>query len=202
MAVSKKILTIWGANAGEAFDLLSEMLTQRGFKGPLTWKHGYLVPYLIDPCEDIRVILSISRCGGVGGHHFFDTSAVVLSKKIHQNSLPSDPWANAVNGDSRWYDGYVPCMVSRLSHMKWASRPSDDNPAWSLSADDTVVPGIRSWITDFDELMLPFILQLRSNGDLAKAMWDALHYQRPAWVKSDGPGFVSFKELFMALQRS
>ncbi|MCU6498285.1 hypothetical protein LPN04_10820 [Rugamonas sp. A1-17] len=71
MAVPKKILTIWGANGGEAFGLLSEMLVQRGFKGPLTWKHGYLVPYLIDPCNDIRVILSFSRGGGVGEARFF-----------------------------------------------------------------------------------------------------------------------------------
>ena len=88
-------------------------------------------------------------------------------------------------------------MVLHLSHMKWAAKPSSANPAWVSSR-----AGAERWLADFDAFFGPVIGQLRSDYDLAKLMWDAMHYERPAWVLSDAPASAMFfKERFMALQR-
>ncbi|MCU6498284.1 hypothetical protein LPN04_10815 [Rugamonas sp. A1-17] len=92
-------------------------------------------------------------------------------------------------------------MITRLSHMKWALQRSEENPAWAFDVEDTVAPGIKSWTADFDALMLPLIKRLRSNEELATVMQETIHYKKPTWVRSDGLGFISFKELLAALQR-
>jgi hypothetical protein len=194
LRLSKKIYAHWGAEAGDMFSFLSEVLQARGFRGPLAWNEVAMATFAIDVTEKIRIILTISSAGGNLTETFFDSALIILSKCLAENTLSSEPWWDAPQGD---FEGYLRCMVLHLSHMKWAATPSSANPAWVSSR-----AGAEHWLADFDAFFGPVIGQLRSDYDLAKLMWDAIHYERPAWVLSDAPASAMFfKERFMALQR-
>jgi hypothetical protein len=195
LRVPKKIYNRWGEEAGEMFSFLADALQARGFRGPLYWKEAAMVPFAIDVTDKIRLFLTLSTAGGSQTETFFDSALIILSKRLAENTLPSEPWW-AVHTEEE-FAGYLPCMVLRLSHMKWAAAPSDHNPAWVSSR-----AGAARWLEDFDALLRPVVKQLRSDYDLAKLMWDAIHYERPAWVLSDAPASAMFfRERFMALQR-
>jgi len=201
LLLPKKILEKWGAVAEEGFAFVTEALQSRGFKGPLTWSHVSLIPYSIRVCDTISVDLSISSASGHNGVRFFDCSAVILSKTLNEKTLPSDPWPRWSLKDGKQREGYIPCMAISLAHLKWASAPSDSNPCWSFTLADTDPPGLKSWLVDFDALMLPMIQRLSSDEELIKLMWEVIQYKKPHWVLSSKPSFAFFEALFMALQR-
>lgn len=202
-AIPQKIVKIWGRDFPTAFDFVHQKLNALGFVGPLTWKHGTLLPFYLDVSKSIRVILSLSKCGGIGDTGLFDGVAVVMSKTIHERTISDDPWGPLGDGDEKWHEGYVACLVYRLAHLKWAEKESTINPAWAmtLSRNGTSELDATAWLHDFESLLLPVVLRLKTDADLTQAMLDAINYKRPDWVKSDGPGFGRLRELVGALNR-
>lgn len=71
----------WGSAAVPAILKAIDALSQRGFSAPLTWRHGYFIPFMFDPADSIRVTLSLSTYGGVDGYGGFDSAVVVLSDR-------------------------------------------------------------------------------------------------------------------------
>lgn len=203
-AIPKKVLSTWGKGFHAAFEFISQRLTRLGCIGPLTWSQSTSIPYLLDTSDSIRVILSLSKCGGDGNTALFDGVASIWSKTIHDKTIIGDPWNPIGRGYEKWHVGYVPCLVYRLSHLKWTESESAINPAWAMSLESEGIsePNATAWLADFESLLLPRLLKLKSDTDLTQAMLNAINYVRPSWVKSDGPGFVSIRELLVALNRS
>ena len=200
-ATPRKIIKLWGPSADTAFRAISDGLFQRGFDGPLTWEEGTSVPYVRDTAESIRVILSISKCGGALGFSLFDSVVTVWSKTIFTNTISSDPWFSLRAAHDPLTEGYVPCLVTRLSHQKWAQQPGASNPSWFLTMEDIQGANVAGWFDDFDLLQLPFVIGLNTDAALDQALSAAIAYERPSWVKSDGPRFVHIQERLLALRR-
>jgi hypothetical protein len=198
--VSRRHVSEWGPDFPQVLEFLTAQLSQRGFFGPTNLEERCLFSFWIDTCESVRVTLAFSRFSidvstGVG---LFDSSVVVRSKTLYLKTLSTDPWRAVSEG--RDNHGYVPCYVDRLAHRKWAKQPSDRNPSWLMTADSSVASNLYDWLNDFDQLHLPHIRQLNSDSALISAMHSALRYQKPAWVKSDGPGLVRMPERLAALE--
>jgi hypothetical protein len=201
LVVPNKALKFWGKNSTTAIKLISQRLAALGFTGPLTWGHGTVIPFFLDTSETVRVVLSLSKCGGISDAALFDGVAAIWSKTIHDKTISSDPWSPIGSGYENWHNGYVPCLTYRLSHLKWAEKPSAINPAWAMTSEVTSQPNAAAWLSDFESLLFPFLMGLMSDSDLAQAMSAAIAYVPPTWVKSDGPRFVNIRELLLALQR-
>jgi hypothetical protein len=200
----QKVINTWGEKFPAAIEHISQRLTSIGWIGPLTWRQSSSIPYLLNTSDSIRVILSLSKCGGNANAALFDGVASIWSKSIHDKTIPDDPWSPIGHGYEKWHVGYVPCLTYRLSHLKWAEAESAINPAWAmtLESDESSEPNATAWLADFETLLLPRLLTLKSDGDLTQAMLHAINYVRPSWVKSDGPGFGGIRELLVALNRS
>jgi hypothetical protein len=201
LKIPKKIISRWGWQSKAALEMIVTHLSAIGFAGPLTWRHVNSFPFLFDVSETVRVIVSLSRCGGSLHNTLFDGVAVVMSKTIYTATIPSDPWASVLGGDENWHSGYTPCLTYHLSHFKWVQRQSQHNPSWVMTSDEAVEGNANEWIRDFSSYLLPLLVKLKSDLDLESAMLDAIIYTRPTWVKSDGPSFVYLRELLGALQR-
>ena len=203
-AAPKKVTNIWGESFPAAIEVISQRLTTLGCIGPLSWSQSTSIPYLLDTSDSIRVVLSLSKCGGIGHTALFDGVASIWSKTIHDKTIASDPWNPIGYGYEKWHEGYVPCLVYRLAHLKWAESESTINPAWAmtLKSDGISEPTATAWLSDFESLLFPLLSKLKTDTDLAQAMLGAINYVRPSWVKSDGPGFVRIRELLVALNRA
>jgi hypothetical protein len=199
--IPKKVINIWGENSPAAFEYITQRLTTLGCIGPLTWRHGTLIPYYFDTSDSIRVMLSLSKCGGNGNTALFDGDAVVMSKTIHDKTIASDPWNPIGSGYDKWHEGYVACLVYDLSHLKWAQKESAINPAWEMTLETNGIskPNAIAWFSDFESLLLPLLLNLKTDANLTQAMLNTVNYERPSWVKSDGPGSRRIRELLIAL---
>jgi hypothetical protein len=204
IAIPKKVIAIWGEDSPAAFNYITQRLNTVGCVGPLTWRETYSIPYYLDTSESIRVMLSLSKCGGNGNTALFDGIAVVMSKSIHDRTIASDPWYPIGFGYDKWHEGYKPCLGYRLSHLKWVEKESTINPAWEMTLETNRTSKINAiaWLSDFESLLLPLLLNLKTDANLARAMLNAINYERPSWVKSDGPGFGRIQELYVALHRS
>lgn len=203
-AIPKKVLSTWGNDFPAAFEFISQRLTGLGFIGPLTWSEVTSISFILDTSKSIRVVLSISKCGGIGNTALFDGVAVILSKTIYDKTIAGDPWSPIGSGHEKSHEGYKACLVYRLSHLKWAESESNINPAWAMTLESEGIPepNATAWLADFESLLLPLLLKLKSDADLTQAMLNAINYVRPSWVKSDGPGFGRIRELLIALNRS
>jgi hypothetical protein len=187
----------WGGASWPAVQSLAHQLNARQFVGPLSLKEPGFLSFRSDPSRSIRVIASISRCGAdERGYGLFDVVLTFWSSTIFTATTEADPWYPVGAGYESWHEGYVACLVARLSHLKWASAEADRNPAWAMSAD-----GVDACLADLDSLVMPKVRSLRSDDDLAALLACVLRYQRPPWVRSDSPGIRNLDLLAAALER-
>jgi hypothetical protein len=205
MATPKKIpqknLKFWGADSILAIQALIDGVREREFFGPISWQSPGSISFLHDASDNIRIMLSVGRCGMEFGYGLFDSSLVVLSKTIFENTLPSDPWGRLLSDDEPWQNGFVPCLATSLAHLKWAESVGTKNPVWRMTTNPEVESNIFSWFADFDRLLWPTIARLKSDADLHRQLSAAINYRRPDWVKSTGPNFVFLRERLAALSR-
>lgn len=180
----------WGLQSAPAFDFVSAFLNEEGFKGPVTWREGALVPYSKELCATIKVSVSVSVFSADNGYAAFGCGAGIYSKTIHDLGCAAgvEIIIPRVRG---MFPGFVPCLNIPLEHLKWCQQPSDVNPSWSMSLeDDTSQPNVRVFAEDFKALMSPVLEGLKSDGDLKALLVRALRRSKPDWVKSDTPWFV------------
>jgi hypothetical protein len=196
--VPKSIIKLWGPGSGEAFDYLTANLHQRGFIGPLTWKHRTTVTYYIDTCKTIRVFLIIAKVGAI-----FESYAVISSRILSDITTSSDPWyvPSSVDDDKYWA-GYIDCLTVPLAHIKWAQHPQTKNPAWSMRLLPNSEPNVTTWLEDFDSLQLPTIRTMQSDLVLEDLMSGSLNYCRPEWVRSDRPTAPYIDQKLLALKNA
>ncbi len=188
----------WGAASWSALQLLAAQLNTRQFDGPLSLKDPGFLSFRHDPSGSIRLTASISRCGSDEfGQGLFDVVLTFWSSTIFNATTEADPWYPVGAGYESWHQGYVACLVARLSHLKWATADSTRNPVWAMSTE-----GVESCIADLDSLVMPQVKSLRSDDDLSALLACVLRYQRPAWVRSDSPGIRNLTLLAEALLRS
>jgi hypothetical protein len=174
----------WGEESWSALQLLVSRLDAWRFDGPLSLKEAGFLSFLHDPAESIRVVASVSRCGADEfGHGLFDVVLTFWSSTIFRCTTEADPWYPVGAGYESWHQGYVACLVARLSHLKWASAESIRNPAWPMSSG-----GVQDCLADLESFVLPHVKSLRTDEDLAALLACAMKYRRPPWVRSDPPG--------------
>lgn len=187
----------WGATSWPALQLLVHQLTARQFDGPLSLREPGFFSFRYDPSGSIRVIASISRCGADDfGNGLFDVVLTFWSSTIFKATTDADPWYPVGAGYESWHQGYVACLVARLSHLKWAASATSRNPAWAMSTE-----GVEACIADLDALVMPKVRSLHSDDDLSTLLACVLRYQRPPWVGSDSPGIRNLDLLAKALLR-
>lgn len=193
-----KLESKWGDAAWVALRALSDQFKARGFDGPLSLKEAGFLSFRRDACKSIRIIASVSRCGSDHlGHGLFDVVLIVWSSTIFRNTRESDPWYPVGAGYESWNQGYVACLVARLSHLKWAETAGAHNPAWPMTTE-----GINTCLNDLDALVMPRLISLRSDDDLVTLLDCVRRYPKPKWVQSDGPGIRNLELLLHALQRN
>jgi len=187
----------WGSSSWPALQSVVHHFNSCQFIGPLSLKDPGFLSFRFDPDLSIRVIASISRCGTDDrGVSLFDVVLTLWSSTIFGTTTKADPWYPVGAGYESWHQGYVACLVARLSHLKWASAETNKNPAWTMTSE-----GVVACIADLDSLAVPKLRSLRSNDDLAEFLTCVMTYQRPPWVRSDSPGMRNIAMLVAALQR-
>ncbi|WP_323144386.1 hypothetical protein [Massilia phyllosphaerae] len=202
-AVPKAVVKLWGESSPEAFEFLIAELEIRGFEGPLTWAEKYSIPFCIYQTAEIRVQLSLSRCGTVSGMGLFDSGLLFGSKTLYMKTLATDPWWVAPPSENAGQNkpSFEPCLTDSLAHQKWAEQPGEMNPAWLMTLDKAVPHNVYEWLVDFDRHHMPMILKMVSDEALIKEMRAALDYRRPHWVRSDGPHCFQMHERLAAFER-
>ena len=157
------------------------------------------MPFTRELGPTIKANVSLSTISADNGYATFSCAAVICSQTLRQMSAASDPWMG--RSAKPLFEGFEPCLVFHLAHLKWCEREDSVNPGWAMSlGHDTSKPNIHVWAADFERLFTPLLNGLTTDASLEAAMTRALAKAKPAWVKSDPPGFVFLAERLARLK--
>ena len=189
-------LRFWGLKSAQAFDHVSSEFNAEGFFGPKNWSDGAAVFYTKVLFAGGEVTVGLSTFSADNGYAAFDCSAV-----LHSLSLRQSLEAQGVETPGK-KGALQPFLTVSLSHLKWCSAATSVNPSWAMSLHgDTDRANAHMFVQDFRRFMVPFLAVLISDQAFEDVMAQALSWQKPAWVLSDGPRFARLPILLQAMRK-
>lgn len=202
----KRVAQAWGERSFDAIDYIIQKVKLIDYSGPLPWEDVFSIRFYKDVTPEIRLFLTINLSPRKPlGITAFDSTIVIQSRVLFRNSIDTDPWMKSRSLELlKEEQGFLPCLTLSLAHEKWVKQEdSEFNPLWLMILDKIEgFPNVEEWENDFKSLLDARLGKIRSERNLIALMEEALSYERPSWVKSDGPKFSRLAERIIVMKRS